>query len=413
MSLGLNKYLNTRAVTAPWQIEGCTRTDFGAAIVIPVLDEFTTLPQTLESIAKNSQELLTQTLILVVVNNRVSATTEQKRENRKTIDWLKSASDPRLNLAWVDSSSPSMELPQKDGVGLARKIGFDLALSRLDWSVDPLLISLDADTLIDGKYLTAINTHFEKSCCGGATLPFRHQQGETAEQEAAIRHYELYMRSYLFGLQQAGSPYAWHSIGSAIACRADAYIKAGGMNRRQAGEDFYFLQQLTKVAGVELISGTLVSPSARESLRVPFGTGRAVQAQVDDDNCPFNFVSVDAFRVLAAWLLLIEKNSLESGEVLLSMAKEISLELCGFLDRLDFVTVWQKLQSNHSGPRKRIQAFHLWFDGLRTRQLLRCFADNIWQNDVEGMVLELLEWGGVSARRETILDVLEAEQGVR
>ena len=43
-----------------------------------------------------------------------------------------------------------------------------------------------------------------------------------------------------------GYPDSIYTIGSAFAVRAEAYMKQGGMNRRQAGEDFYFLYKLTK-----------------------------------------------------------------------------------------------------------------------------------------------------------------------
>jgi hypothetical protein len=53
-----------------------------------------------------------------------------------------------------------------------------------------------------------------------------------------------------------------------MACRASAYVAAGGMNRRLAGEDFYFLQQVHKTSGVAALYGTTVHPSPRSSQRV-------------------------------------------------------------------------------------------------------------------------------------------------
>ena len=69
----LEKYLRTRATISPWQLAGCKAADFNAAVVIPALAEFETLPLALNSLAQNSAELLARTLIIVVVNNRVSA----------------------------------------------------------------------------------------------------------------------------------------------------------------------------------------------------------------------------------------------------------------------------------------------------------------------------------------------------
>jgi hypothetical protein len=224
-------------------------------------------------------------------------------------------------------------------------------------------------------------------------LPFRHRPADDLRQEKAIRHYELYLRSYLFGLQQAGSPYAYHTIGSTFACRADAYLKAGGMNRRQAAEDFYFLQQLAKTTGVERLQGTLVQPSPRYSTRVPFGTGRAVQEQVDESRTLFQFSSVGAFSVLQSWLALID-NSLEAAaEVVLKNAEQLSPSLLLLLVELNFADIWEKLRANHPDLRRRRAAFHNWFDALRTRQLLsRIDAEEV--RSPEELVEELLAWGG-------------------
>ena len=57
-----------------------------------------------------------------------------------------------LNIGFVDAASAGKELPQKDaGVGLARKIGMDLALLIFDY--DPpgkkILVCLDADCTVD------------------------------------------------------------------------------------------------------------------------------------------------------------------------------------------------------------------------------------------------------------------------
>ena len=109
----------------------------------------------------------------MVVNHRPDASPEDKADNRATLELL-AAGDPRwdgLNLAWVDAASPGLELPLKGGgVGLARRIGLDLALSRLDClNGDPLLVCLDADTLVRPDYLPALVRHFRTEplrCCG-------------------------------------------------------------------------------------------------------------------------------------------------------------------------------------------------------------------------------------------------------
>ncbi len=394
MNKQLKKYLHSRAVTTPWEIEGTSRNDFAAVIIIPALAEAESLPQTLASLTSNPAEDLQQTLVVVVVNNRAEISAAQFQNNQQTLSWLRAQPFPQLNLAWVDASTPGLELPSKEGVGLARKIGFDLALAWLQ-SGRSLFISLDADTLVDENYLPAIFAHFETCIAGGAVLPFRHQLAGEPQQEKAIRYYELYLRSYLFGLQQAGSPYAFHTIGSTIACHTDAYVRAGGMKRRLAAEDFYFLQQLAKTTGVETVRGTLVQPSPRFSDRVPFGTGKAVQEQVVAERSLFQFSSKTAFVVLQSWLSLAESSLDVSAARVLQKAAGLSPLLHQLLVELNFVEIWRKLQANYPDLLRRRLAFHHWFDGLRTRQLLSRL-DAAEMRAAEELVEELLDWGGYS-----------------
>ncbi len=413
MHKALKKYLKTRAITSPWVVARANRADFAAAIIIPALAERENLSATLDSLSLNFPGDLCQTLIIIVVNNRVDVSSTEFSDNQTTLDWLRSSPYPQLNLAWIDASSSGLEIPPGNGVGIARKIGFDAALQHVAWKADPVLISLDADTVVDRNYLAAIFDHFSVVDNRATVIPFRHQSSPIARQENAIRRYELYLRSYLFGLSLAGSTYAFHSIGSAFACRADTYIRAGGMNRRCGGEDFYFLQQLAKTSVVEMLNGTVVHPSSRFSQRVPFGTGRVVQKQVEGGAVPFHFVSVAGFKILKEWLDLIRRHVDEPAEQISRYSLNISVVLQQFLTELNFSLTWQKIHYNHSSSEQRLQAFQCWFDALRTRQLLtRIENDHL---SVEKLVTELLNWGGYSGyeREHEQLKLLEDLQGVR
>ena len=73
-------------------------------------------------------------------------------------------------------------------------------------------------------------------------------------------------------MKYSNLPYSFHTIGSAFALTASAYTRQGGMNRRKAGEDFYFINKLIKGEIFGEINDTKVIPSPRISDRVPFGT---------------------------------------------------------------------------------------------------------------------------------------------
>jgi len=108
-------------------------------------------------------------------------------------------------------------------------------------------------------------------------------------------------------LDFAGFPDSIYTIGSAFAVRAEAYVKQGGMNRRQAGEDFYFLNKLTKLGTVAEINDAFVFPSARVSDRVPFGTGAAMTKWMNEDEDltkTYNFAAFQDLKRLFDRLIL-------------------------------------------------------------------------------------------------------------
>ena len=88
--------------------------------------------------------------------------------------------------------------------------------------------------------------------------------------------YELHLRYLNLFSRFTGFPYAYHTIGSCFGVRAETYASQGGMNKRKAGEDFYFLHKIIPLGEFREINNTCVIPSPRESDRVPFGTGAAI-----------------------------------------------------------------------------------------------------------------------------------------
>lgn len=394
----IGSHLKTRAASGPWRIEGCTEGGFAGAVVIPALGESASLFATLSSLAGNPPEICGRFLVLVVVNHREDAPAADKADNMVTLRML-AAGDPGLSplrLAWIDAASAGLEMPVKGGgVGLARRIGLDLALTRLAGDgQDPLLVCLDADTLVQPDYLPALLDHFAHCRSGAAVIPFCHQRGSTADSDRIITRYELFLRGYVMGLALAGSPYAFHSVGSAMACRASAYVKIGGMNSRSAGEDFYFLQQLARTVGIEQLSGTVVHPSSRASHRVPFGTGRSVSRMLANGEREQLFYHPGCFRVLGAWLDLVANQPDADCRSLREQAGEISPFLGEFLDLNRFEEICGKLRRNNPGQKALLKAFHGWFDGLKTMKLIHHLSAGPYPRcEPDSALGELFEWG--------------------
>jgi len=393
----VQRYLGRNAVKGPWRLAGEVRTGFSGAVVIPALAEGERLFKTLHSLAANPLQWTDRFLVVIVVNHGAHAEPVDRLQNGLDLVRLADlAAISPLCLAWVDAASAGAELPAKlAGVGFARKLGMDLALTRLDWAGDPLLVCLDADTLVEAGYLETVAAHFRRSARGAAVIPFRHQAGRDYAQQVAIERYELFLRSYVYGLHLAGSPYAFNSIGSAMACRGAAYVRCGGMNCRKAGEDFYFLQKLAKTDGVERLSGTTVFPEPRMSERVPFGTGRSMTRLLGGDDQAVLFYPALAFRLLGDWLFAVERNISAEAEKLLIVAERISPVLAAYLEQADWLRVWPRLQATHKPVEKRLQAFHTWFDGFRTLRLIHLLCDaGLARGDAGVHLPEYFAWDG-------------------
>ena len=404
-------YLNKRAALGTWLINETPSGFFSGAVVIPSLAETVNLPLTLKSLSRNPPDLLERFLILIVVNHRADASDAEKADNLETLRMLPiwKLQFGLRHLFWVDAATSGKELPRKQGVGMARKIGLDLTLTLLDYCRgNPLLICLDADTLVQPDYLPAITNHFAASSAGGAVIPYRHRPASDPVGQSAIDRYELFLRVYVFGLEQAGSPYAFHTVGSAMACTASAYVTSGGMNRRMAGEDFYFLQQVYKTSGVARLTGTLVHPSPRSSHRVPFGTGRSVGDMLADGEQRLLFYQPVVFSVVGEWLACVTDHSCENALQLQKRAAKISPVLRDYLEQVDFKSAWENLQKNSRGTAALVKAFHGWFDAFRTMRLIHELSELVYPRvPPEEALFPLLEQSGTVCSDTTICGQLE------
>lgn len=409
-------YLARHGVAGPWTLD-LGDAPLAGAIVVPAFAEEENLAALVASLSADPTLPGARLAVLVVVNHRVDATDADKENSRRSLEFLRRV-EPKVPfpLFAVDAVSPGLELPARDGgVGLARKIGHDLFLAGFEGvGPDALLVSLDADTLVEPGYAAAVTRHFSSSDAGGAVIPFAHQVSPDERENRAIVRYELFLRCYVAGLAFAGSPYAFQTVGSAMACRASAYARAGGMNRRRAGEDFYFVQALAKTGGVRSLSGTCVHPSPRRSHRVPFGTGRAVGALLDGEEGAVLFHQPSAFRLLGRWLTLSRAACLTGDPELPDAAARVSTHLAEYLEAQGFRSAWARLREQNRTPERLERAFHGWFDAFRTMKLLHALADGpLPRGEPEEVLPRWPEvWGPESLDQEGRLAFLRARSGV-
>ncbi len=389
------KYLRTYGISTARPIVAASLEGAKQAVVIPTLAERSSLFRTLASIARNPSDELRHTIVICVVNNHRPhmAVSNQIRDNQETLAILKDIvfgspisslpsddiyEDLRqvvgsaLRIAYIDASSPGQEIPDHDGgVGTARKIGMDAALRIIGAEASGgVVCCLDADTLVEKNYLSAVRTHFGATGNPAAVVSYAHQWPVDPGLQAAICCYEIFLRSYVMGLSYAGSPYAFHAIGSTMACTGEGYVGVRGMNRRTAAEDFHFLNKLAKIGNIFTITNTTVFPSARISERVPFGTGRRMLRIMTDGRDEYRLYDPRIFVILRDWLTSIEANPDRDFEAILAEARHIHLHLEEYLRMSNFSVRWSFIRKNSSDPLHLRRHFHVWFDGLKTLRLV-------------------------------------------
>ncbi|NJD23218.1 MAG: hypothetical protein FIA82_11210, partial [Melioribacter sp.] len=237
-----------------WSLELSTREKFNNIIVIPAIQENENIKLLLTSLLENDKKYLETSLFIFVINNLKSSNSEIKTDNREALEYLRriiyERNDYGINIGLVDASSSGLELPEKDGgVGLARKIGMDLALTQFDYTNTDkkILICLDADCTVSNNYLASIIQSFNQSNIHAAYVEYEHILPHNEQEQLAIICYEIFLRYYVLGLQYANSPFAFPTIGSTMICDFESYVKIGGMNKKKAAEDFYFMEKLAKI----------------------------------------------------------------------------------------------------------------------------------------------------------------------
>jgi len=328
---------------------------FRHAAVIPAYGERESLPEVLDSIDRADGEK--SVAVIVVVNHPRGADASSSLD---LLDFLRERALPRVFPVYAPDLT--------DGVGEARKTGMDCFIRsrRFGDLKKSFIFSLDADSPVAETYFSAVISALEAApSAPGTVIGVKHGRAPDEKQERAIRVYEKYLFRYAEKLLQAGSPYGFVSIGSGFAVRCSGYVQAGGMRKKKAGEDFYFLQELAKQGTLLRIGEPLVFPSPRLSTRVPFGTGQSVKNLLAG-GC-LDEIPDFAFDRLAELLA----GAAAPDGFLSDPRKAPPGDTTGFLAAEKFGEIWPSVLDNTPpGHEARLRAFHRWFDGLKTLRFL-------------------------------------------
>ncbi len=297
-------------------------------------------------------------------------------------------------LAWIDAHQQEElkfrpvfldDLPDpKGGVGWARKMVLDEAARLL--SQDGIMLCLDSDCTVAQNYLREVFNYFQNHpACNAVSIYYEHNLDTLGEHERhAIIQYELHLRYLVHAMRWAGHPFAFQTVGSSMAVRRKGYLAHGGMNTRQAGEDFYFLQKFIEVDSLQEIRDTAVYPSARISDRVPFGTGRAM-SQLLPGNSAWMTADFMVFRLIKPLLQQtdeLRKLLSQSVEVEMSDTGLLKLKLhpavVSFLKEIDFIDHCQEILLHTSTYANFRRRFFRYFNSFMMIRFMHYMRDHFF-----------------------------------
>ena len=314
--------------------------------------------------------------ILILLNSHAQHSQAIHDQNAKTLSEVE---------GWVKEKTRTYtyhllhfpHLPRKHaGVGLARKIAMDEAVDRLEQAGNPrgVILGLDADTTIATNYLQAVWDHFQNHPdTEAASIYFEHPlSGEAYESRVyeGIVRYELFLRYYIEGLRLANYPFAYHTIGSSMAVRSSAYQKQGGMNRRKAGEDFYFLHKFIAQGTLSEIQDTSTFPSPRPSDKVPFGTGKAILQWLGQESSTFSTYHPQTFNDLTQ-LCTHVKDLYRSSDILQDLPSTVQ----GFFEDDGWEDKLEEIRSHVTSQPTFVKRFYQKFDALRVLKFVHFCQD--------------------------------------
>lgn len=395
---------------------------FQNVLIIPAINEFETLLETLKSISEKN------VLAIIVVNANVESNKETLETNQKFLReirkkhfeiWRSKSSQgislhqmENCSIMLIDKSSGSLKIPIKTGVGHARKIAADIALALIhkknihsEW-----IHSTDADVILPSDYFQRTKKLTQNTV--SAIYPYEHiNEGDCIKQNQATLLYDIALRHYVIGLKSAHSPYAFHTIGSTISFRAQSYAMVRGFPKKPAGEDFYMLNKLAKIGRIENLKGNPIILSGRISDRSPFGTGKSIK-KISDFSSPIDeylFYHPEIFSILSFWVSKLfeltkhfNQDEFEAAIRENSPNKELyfGLKKMGAFDAINSIIK----TNNASSLTKQL---HTWFDGFRTLKLIHHLRETIYPSINLSELLKIPPYNHFSIEANTITDDLD------
>jgi len=368
----------------------------GIIVVVPAFDE-SYIIELFDSLALCTPPSC-KSEVLIIINASSKASVVSLKNNLAALNeveiWQQRNQDCFFRPYAINLGQPDIK---GWGVGLARKAGMDEAVKRFNLidKPDGVIASLDADCTVAENYFSKLeNELLKKSGRNACSIYFEHPvTGDRFPEKVynAIYQYELHLRYFYQALSYTGFPDVFHTVGSSMAVKSLSYIKAGGMNRRQAGEDFYFVQKLVPAGGYFSLNSTTVYPSPRASERVPFGTGAAVGKMLTKDEECFMTYNPLAFRDLYSFFERLENIFESDQDKLIEIHSDLPDSIKAYLEEQKWISKISEIKNNTSGFTSFRKRFFNWFNMFQVVKYLNsCHKTTFKKVPVKTAAEELL-----------------------
>lgn len=337
----------------------------------------------------------------MVLNHSEACPNSVKLQNEKSYHELNQWKPPSNIQLEVKRA---FDLSKKEsGVGNARKLGLDHASKLL--GPDDYLICFDADTSCSENYVNDILEQGSHHNADLLSIHFEHQIDDRSVEGSSIIQYECFLRYHINQLKNSAYPYAFQTIGSSMAVKNKTYKAFGGMNRRKAGEDFYFMHKIIPYRRIIEVTNCYTIPSSRTSDRVPFGTGKSVADQLNASTQTYYTYHPYIYSELAQLMeYFLREESYELGYERLSNTNRHYLASENFKNVLNgFI--------DHSKDHEQLKLkLFQWFNGLRSLKYMHFMRDEYYSNIPLKDALGSLEWTYGDSLRDRLMSMRDYDK---
>ncbi|MGK0442017.1 MAG: hypothetical protein ACJA0N_001824, partial [Pseudohongiellaceae bacterium] len=385
-SIATEKYLKHYAEPESQMLDNFPST-FQQCLAIPMYRES---PEALKSFCQFAEHQ--QNTLLIVIINRPKGNPDtawaltlqqslpkqlwQTHDGLVTLHTLKHQS----GILFVDRCIQGASIDKEQGVGLARKIGCDIACQLIhDKKIaSPFIFNTDADAQLPVDYFSITKT----ACANTAALllPYQHVSVDGDKPHLATQLYELSLAYYVEGLRWAESPYAYHTLGSIICVNSQHYAMVRGFPKRAGAEDFYLLNKLAKTGDIVSLKKPTIKLICRQSNRVPFGTGPAVTRIIERGEFeempfydPYIFYYLKTFNQLI--ILSAKDKNLDIAIKSLNLDPIKQELLINSTEVLKLAAAISHAHQQGNTEDKRLRHLHTWFDAFKTLKFLHFIRD--------------------------------------